>query len=282
MKTFESIETLRKAIHQYRLAGKTISFVPTMGNLHQGHMKLVSVARQKSDIVVASIFVNPLQFGANEDFDSYPKTLDADKDKLSQEGCDILFAPSVTEMYPQGQPIITQVSVKALGNNYCGESRPGHFEGVATVVTKLFNIVQPDVALFGEKDYQQLSVIKQLTFDLSLPIEILGVPTQRNEQGLALSSRNGYLTPNELSTAWQLNQTIESISNQIKNGDTDYDALETTAKNELKSIGFTPDYFHICRQGDLQKPLKEDKNLVILAAAWLGKARLIDNHSFSR
>lgn len=281
MKTFKSIQALRQAILQYRIAGKTIAFVPTMGNLHEGHMELIRVARQKSDIVVTSIFVNPLQFGANEDFDSYPKTIKADKEKLAQEDCDILFAPSTGEMYPQGQPIATQVSVQTLADSYCGESRPGHFEGVATVVTKLFNIVQPDVAIFGEKDYQQLIVIKQLTFDLSLPIEIIGVPTQRNEQGLALSSRNGYLTKNELSIAWHLNQTINFTCKQIQEGNTEYDTLEKAAKEKLVAIGFTPDYFHICRQRDLQKPNQQDKSLVILAAAWLGKARLIDNRSFS-
>lgn len=281
MKTLETIHKLRQAILKYRIAGKTIAFVPTMGNLHEGHMALVRAAQQKSDIVVASIFVNPLQFGANEDFNNYPNTLETDKEKLVQEGCDILFAPSVDEMYPQGQPITTQVSVKSLAEGYCGESRPGHFEGVATVVTKLFNIVLPDIALFGEKDHQQLAVIKQLTFDLSLPIDITGVPTQRNDQGLALSSRNGYLTKNELSIAWHLNQIIKFTHQEIKEGNYDYGTLEKSAKEQLEVIGFIPDYFHICRQQDLQKPEHQDKNLVILAAAWLGKARLIDNQSFT-
>lgn len=281
MKTFQTILTLRQAVLDYRILGKSIAFVPTMGNLHEGHMELIRVARMRGDIVVASIFVNPLQFGANEDFDSYPNTLEADKQKLIHEDCDILFAPSVTEMYPQGQPITTQVSVKGLGEGYCGESRPGHFEGVATVVTKLFNIVQPDIAFFGEKDYQQLAVIKQLTFDLSLPVEIIGVPTQRNEQGLALSSRNGYLTKDELSIAWQLNQTIEYTHTKLKEGNNDYSTLEKEAKENLTAIGFTPDYFHICQQDNLQKPTSNNKDFVILAAAWLGKARLIDNRSFS-
>lgn len=282
MKTIASIDLLRQEIRQHRLAGKTIGLVPTMGNLHKGHIELVKVAKKHSDIVVASIFVNPLQFGANEDFSSYPKTMEADQQKLRADGCDLLFAPTVAEMYPNGQPIETQVSVNALANDHCGASRPGHFSGVATVVTKFFGIVQPDIAVFGEKDYQQLAVIKQLTFDLSLPIEIIGVPTKRNQDGLALSSRNGYLSAEEIIIASNLQRVLQRTKESIMDGVTDYPALEEQANNTLKEYGFSPDYFHICDQKLLRPASKEETDIVILAAAKLGKARLIDNLAFSK
>lgn len=282
MQTFHTISDLRSAIWQRRRQGETIAFVPTMGNLHEGHMELVRVARQQADCVVASIFVNPLQFGANEDFDSYPKTLQADSEKLISNGCDQLFAPSVSEMYPDGQPIATQVSVTTLAKHHCGASRPGHFEGVATVVAKLFAMVQPDIAVFGEKDFQQLAVIRQMTRDLSFPVEIIGVPTQRSPEGLALSSRNSYLTETELATAPVLHQLLQRTKDQILAGETDFAKLRDTANQQLTASGFIPDYFNISRQHDLEPASTNDKDIVILAAAKLGQARLIDNITLSR
>ncbi len=282
MNTVESIKELRQELQQHRMSGKRIAFVPTMGNLHEGHLQLVRKAHQHGDIVVTSIFVNPLQFGANEDFASYPKTLEADKAQLLTEGCHLLFAPTVEEMYPNGQPIATQVAVKSLGKDHCGSSRPGHFEGVATVVTKLFGIVQPDAALFGEKDYQQLAVIRQLTFDLSLPIEVIGVPTERDKNGLALSSRNSYLSSEELAIAANLYKTLNAAKQKLLSHHTTREAIEDSAKQQLEALGFIPDYFTVCRQNDLQPAEVDDKEIVILAAATLGKARLIDNLAFCR
>ena len=197
MKIESTIQGLRAALRQARQAGKSVAFVPTMGNLHQGHMDLVQAARRRADFVVASIFVNPTQFGVNEDFDRYPRTLEADANQLVNAGCDLLFAPSASEMYPDGRSQATTVAVAGITDILCGASRPGHFTGVATVVSKLLNIVQPDMALFGEKDYQQLAVIRRLVQELCFPVSIIGVPTTRAEDGLALSSRNGFLTPEQ-------------------------------------------------------------------------------------
>ena len=277
MQTIHQISVLREQLQQARRAGKSIGFVPTMGNLHDGHISLVHEARKQADVVVASIFVNPLQFGANEDLDNYPKTLERDRQLLTDNGCDLLFAPSVKEMYPDGQGIETLVDVPGLSSIHCGTSRPGHFRGVATVVTKLFGIVQPDLAVFGQKDFQQLAVIRQMTADLSLPVKIVGVPTARNEQGLALSSRNGYLSPEQLQIATTLYATLNATKAQILAGRRDYTQLQEEANQQLEAEGFKRDYLHICRQQDLLPATEQDHDLVILAAAHLGPARLIDN-----
>tara|TARA_R110002167_G_scaffold15727_5_gene62432 strand:+ start:3132 stop:3983 length:852 start_codon:yes stop_codon:yes gene_type:complete len=277
MLTVHTIAELRQQLNAARRAGKKTAFVPTMGNLHRGHMSLVEEAVRQADLVVASIFVNPLQFGVNEDLDSYPRTLEEDQQKLAHYGCQLLFAPSAHEMYPRGSDIQTVVEVRSLSDLHCGNSRPTHFRGVATVVTKLFGIVQPDIAVFGKKDYQQLAVIRQLTEDLSLPVDIIGVATGRAESGLALSSRNGYLTEAELAIAPTLYATLSELAAQLKQGNRDFQALEEHANQQLESFGFERDYIHICRQSDLKTPTAHDHLLVILAAAQLGSARLIDN-----
>ena len=248
-----------------------------MGNLHEGHLDLVRKARSMADRVIVSIFVNPLQFGEGEDFSSYPRTLIDDSDKLSGVGADLLFTPTVNEMYSRPQAIQTKIEVPGLSQLFCGASRPGHFVGVATVVCKLFNMAQPDLALFGEKDYQQLMVIRQMVEDLSLPIEVQGLPTVREVDGLARSSRNGYLTDTERSIAPALYRQLQRSAAALQQGNYDRVALEQQAMARLESEGFTPDYYAICKADDLSEPTSDDKSLVILAAAYLGKARLIDN-----
>jgi len=277
MRTIHTIAELRSALNAERLNGKRIGFVPTMGNLHEGHLQLIDQAKANSDVVVSSIFVNPLQFGQGEDLDNYPRTLQQDQEKLASRGCNYLFAPSDAEVYPHGREAQTQVEVPVISDMYCGESRPGHFRGVATVVTKLFGMVQPDVAIFGEKDFQQLMVIRRMTEDLSLPVEIQGAAIARNNKGLALSSRNGYLSEDELDTAVNLYATLQATANQIKSGDKDFSELEEQAQKRLESAGFARDYYKICRRYDLQPAGADDKELVIVAAAKLGPARLIDN-----
>lgn len=277
-----TIAELRTAISKRRLnEGGQVAFVPTMGNLHSGHIQLIHAAHKEGDTVVCSIFVNPMQFGPNEDLDSYPRTLQADSEKLSAAGCHILFAPSANEVYPAGLENHTQVDVPELGAELCGATRPGHFTGVTTVVSKLFNMVQPDVALFGQKDFQQLAVIRKMTQDLCLPIEIIGVPTVRGESGLALSSRNGYLTAPELLQAPLLYQTLVKIRQSIEGGESDFDKLCQQGKASLSQNGFTPDYLSVRRQSDLKPAQADDRTLVILVAAQLGKARLIDNIAFA-
>ncbi|MCP4597718.1 pantoate--beta-alanine ligase [Neptuniibacter sp.] len=277
MITVHTIAELRSVLNAERRNGKRIGFVPTMGNLHEGHLQLIDQAKASSDVVVSSIFVNPLQFGAGEDLGNYPRTLQQDQEKLESRGCDFLFAPTDEEVYPHGREAQTQVEVPVISDLYCGASRPGHFRGVATVVAKLFGMVQPDVAIFGEKDFQQLMVIRRMTEDLSLPVEIQGSPIARNEKGLALSSRNGYLSAEELETATVLNATLRNASEQISNGQKDFAAIAEQAQNELEQAGFERDYYAICRRADLQPASEDDKELVILAAARLGPARLIDN-----
>lgn len=284
MNTVHSLQELREALSQARKNGQRIGFVPTMGNLHSGHMALIHRARQQADFVVASIFVNPLQFGPTEDLDSYPRTLAADQANLQQAGCDLLFAPNVAEMYPYGQGAQTLVSVPEVSEGLCGESRPGHFVGVATVVCKLFNMVQPDVAVFGQKDFQQLAVIRRMVRDLAIPITIIGEPTVRAEDGLALSSRNGYLSVAERAIAPVLYQNLQQLAQAINAGAQDYPALCAEAKQRLEAAGFRPDYLEIRDALSLQ-PLKGTEgsdSLVILVAAFLGKTRLIDNLSWER
>ena len=277
MITVHTIAELRQQLNSARREGQKIAFVPTMGNLHRGHMSLVEEAAKRGDLVVASIFVNPLQFGANEDLDSYPRTLEADQQKLAAYGCNLLFAPSAHEMYPRGTDIQTVVEVRSLSDLHCGMSRPTHFRGVATVVTKLFGIVQPDIAVFGKKDYQQLAVIRQMTEDLSLPVEVVGVATAREDNGLALSSRNGYLSEEELAIAPELQRTLQALVDQLKRGERSFHSLEEQANQRLEAAGFQRDYIHICNRYSLKPASSGDQALVVLAAAQLGPARLIDN-----
>ena len=280
MKIEHSIQGVRAALKQARKAGKSVAFVPTMGNLHSGHISLVAEAKRRADYVVTSIFVNPTQFGANEDFSSYPRTLDNDAGLLAEAGCNLLFAPSAEEMYPDGRQQATTVQVAEITDRLCGASRPGHFTGVATVVTKLLNIIQPEMALFGEKDYQQLAVIRRLVAELCIPTTIIGMPTQRAEDGLALSSRNGFLTEAERAQAPLIYQTLRQLQTAIQSGQRDYLSLASAAKAHLTKCGFAPDYVEICAQ-TLDAPETQDTELVILVAARLGKTRLIDNLAFS-
>lgn len=275
MRTEVTLQGLQAALMPVRLARKTIGFVPTMGNLHQGHLALVKEAKNYCDVVVVSIFVNPTQFGVGEDFDTYPRTLEADSQLLADVGCDVIFAPTVQQMYGCGAQLTT-VQVNDIANELCGKSRPGHFTGVATVVTKLFNMVQPNAAFFGEKDWQQLAVIRHLTNDLCFSIDIVGVPTMRNEHGLALSSRNGYLSDAEKQTATQLYQTLNTIAQQIQAGNTDLLSIVQRGKDHLARHGFDVDYLEV-RTPDLQQATHLDQDLVVLVAAKLGATRLIDN-----
>jgi pantoate--beta-alanine ligase len=277
MNTVKTLRELRAAVAQARAEGKQIGFVPTMGNLHAGHASLVQIAAQRADFVVASIFVNPLQFGAGEDLDKYPRTLAADQEKLLAAGCHLLFHPDVAEMYPHGMGDQTRVTVPGVSEGLCGASRPGHFEGVATVVTKLFNMVQPDLAVFGEKDYQQLAVIRALVQDLNMPIQIIGAPTQRAEDGLALSSRNGYLSAEQRAVAPALYRSLQSIAEALHHGARDYARLIETAQTQQREAGFTPDYLEIRNALNLRPAQLDDRHLVVLTAAHLGNTRLIDN-----
>lgn len=275
MQTYTTIKQIREVLAQQRQQGHTIGFVPTLGNLHEGHMALIRAARAAADCVVASVFVNPMQFAANEDLDAYPRTLEADKEKLVAEGADFLFAPTAREMYPEG--VSTQITIPVLSNILCGASRPGHFTGVATICAKLFNIIQPNVSMFGEKDYQQLTIIRHMVNDLCIPVSIVGVQTGRAEDGLALSSRNTYLTSEERQKAPELYRSLITTKEAIKNGIRDYYQLEQTANKRLANAGFKPDYFHVLNRNSLETANSADRKLIILAAAQLGKARLIDN-----
>ena len=277
MNTVKTVLDLRAAVARARSEGKRIGLTPTMGNLHSGHVALVSKAVQRADFVVATIFVNPLQFGPNEDLATYPRTLAADQDKLLQAGCHLLFTPSVEEMYPHGMADQTRVSVPHLSEGLCGASRPGHFDGVATVVSKLFNMVQPDLAVFGEKDFQQLAVIRAMVRDLNMPIKIIGEPTVRAEDGLALSSRNGYLSADERAAAPALYRVISQIGAAIRAGEQDFERLLDENRRALQSAGFRIDYLEIREAASLRPASPQDRDLVILAAAFLGKTRLIDN-----
>lgn len=274
MQTYHHIKELRDFVQQQRRAGKSIGFVPTMGNLHQGHLTLVKQAKAQCDIVICSIFVNPTQFGVGEDFDSYPRTLEQDQGLLETVSCDAVFAPSVEEMYGK-QPRLTQVTVSDITNHLCGASRAGHFDGVALVVSKLFNIVQPDTAFFGEKDFQQLAVIRQMVQDLNIPMNIVGVPIVRAEDGLALSSRNGYLTPAERAIAPQIYQNLQDAAQQLKQGKDVQQVLANITQN-LTQAGFVIDYVE-ARLPNLQVANQFEQELVLFVAAKLGKTRLIDN-----
>lgn len=282
MNTLHTIAQLRAAVGRAREEGKRVGLVPTMGNLHAGHIALVEKALQRTDYVVVTIFVNPLQFGPNEDLDSYPRTLAEDQRKLLDAGAHLVFAPSVNEMYPEGMHGHTIVSVPVVSEGLCGASRPGHFDGVSTVVSKLFNIVQPDLAIFGQKDYQQLAVIRKMTHDLCLPVQIMGEPTVRAEDGLALSSRNGYLSDAERRVAPTLYQTLQWIAGQVRSGRRDFRELVDEARIVLTDAGLRPDYLDLRDAGSLQPVGAETVHMVVLAAAFLGKTRLIDNLCFER
>lgn len=274
MKTETTIQGLSASLNPARSARKIIGFVPTMGNLHQGHLNLVREARKLCDVVVVSIFVNPIQFGPNEDFDNYPRTLEHDSHLLAEVGCDIVFAPTVEQMYGK-HPRLTNISVGEITNDLCGLQRPGHFDGVAVVVTKLFNIVQPNIAFFGHKDYQQLAVIKQLVRDLNMPIEVIGVPIARAEDGLALSSRNGYLTEQERQTAPVIYQSLKTAEKALQSG-TALDLSLEHIRTTLTQAGLVVDYIE-ARTPMLQKAAQFDQDVILFVAAKLGKTRLIDN-----
>jgi pantoate--beta-alanine ligase len=276
MQILTTLDSLRAQVSAWHRAGERVALVPTMGNLHQGHIDLVRHAREHAGHVVVSVFVNPLQFGKNEDFDRYPRTPEADGDRLRSAGTDVLFMPTVAEVYPQGLEAQTRIEVPGVSDILCGAFRPGHFSGVATVVNMLFNMVQPDVALFGEKDYQQLFVIQRMVRDLHLPVEVIGVPTVRDENGLALSSRNQYLSTEERLLAPTIYRCLLATAERLQAGNRDFGSLQEQGAETLRMAGFRPDYYEI-RQVDLGPPQKNSEALVILVAAWLGKARLLDN-----
>lgn len=277
MITEHTVAGLRSRVQRWRNVRQRVALVPTMGNLHAGHLALVKRASQLADRVVVSIFVNPLQFGPKEDFGAYPRTPEADRLQLAVGGADLLFMPEVDEVYPRGTEDVTRVEVPALSAVLDGASRPGHFTGVATVVSKLFNMVQPDVAIFGEKDYQQLLVIRRMAVDLCMPIEIVGHPTVRETDGLAMSSRNQYLTKQERTQAPMLQRVLREVVMALRDGDKDFAALQRRAVKRLEEEGFLPDYVEIRHADTLAPPATADLRLVVLGAARLGKARLIDN-----
>jgi pantoate--beta-alanine ligase len=275
MQVSNTVIDLRLVVNSWRLAGERIAFVPTMGNLHAGHLKLVEEAKLSADRVVVSIFVNPTQFGVGEDFVAYPRTEAEDKQKLVAADIDLLFLPSVDEMYRKDANTI--ISVKSLSTLHCGASRPGHFDGVATVVCKLFNMVQPDVAFFGQKDFQQLVIIRAMVNNLNIPVEIRSIPTVRESSGLAMSSRNGYLSPEELQVAPKLYQALCTARDGILLGEKEFKTIENEAVAYLKELGFVPDYFSVSKPDSLLKADKQSTDFVILAAVKLGRTRLIDN-----
>ncbi|BFM10195.1 pantoate--beta-alanine ligase [Simiduia litorea] len=279
MRIFHQIQSLRDALKTERAAGKRIGFVPTMGNLHDGHIALIKQAQTTCDVVVCSIFVNGLQFGLNEDWDKYPRTFREDCDKLKAAGCDYLFNPDDNEMYPNGLDTQTRVICPTMTDVLCGASRPGHFEGVTTVVTKLFNIVQPDEAVFGIKDYQQLAVIRRMAEDLCIPIQITAAAIHREADGLAMSSRNSYLKPEERAKVSQLQASLQWAAAEIKAGKKDFDVIELEAKSQIIAAGFRPDYFSVCNSRTLAQAAHDDKNITILGAMFTQSARLIDNLS---
>ena len=282
MQVVDSIASLRELITQWKRSGQTVGFVPTMGNLHDGHLKLVKRAKAHNDKVIVSIFVNPMQFGANEDLDAYPRTIEEDKAKLIADGADAVFLPSVSDMYPAGLDVQTYVEVPGISDVLCGASRPGHFRGVATVVSKLFNMVQPDDAFFGEKDYQQLQVIRTMVRDLSMAVTVHGVPTEREESGLAMSSRNGYLTAEEKATASLIYKAMQQMKTAIDEGNTDFLAIENTAVSELEQHGFKNDYVKVVNAQTFMPAMPNDAHIVIVVALFMGKTRLIDNLQIHR
>ncbi|QYK00864.1 pantoate--beta-alanine ligase [Shewanella psychrotolerans] len=281
MFTTQDIAQIREQVRLWKRQGETVAFVPTMGNLHLGHITLVKEAAKHADHVVVSIFVNPMQFGENEDLDAYPRTLDADKAALIDAGVELLFIPTPETMYPKDMDKQTFVEVPKISDELCGASRPGHFRGVATIVCKLFNIVQPDTALFGNKDFQQLMVIKTMVEDLSLPINVIGVDTIREQTGLAMSSRNGYLSTEQKLQAATLKQTMDTIADAIRRGEAIPNVVQA-AESKLMQAGFKPDYLAVRNANNLHEVNDQDNKLVIVAAAYMGTTRLIDNLTFQR
>lgn len=277
MKVIQSKEVLREQLAEWRQQAEHVAIVPTMGNLHAGHLSLIDIAREHAERVVVTVFVNPTQFGAGEDFDEYPRTLELDTRRLKKARVDTLFAPDVDTVYPFGVDNATQVSVPGLTENFCGSFRPGHFDGVTGVVARLFAIVQPDVAVFGQKDFQQQLVIRRMVDDLSLPIDIITAPTVREDDGLAMSSRNSYLSETERQIAPQLYRALRSIGDELQDGKRDFAELESRADAALRQAGLEPEYVAIRRALDLSEPDRDCDELVVLAAAHLGKTRLIDN-----
>lgn len=281
MQVFHTVDGLRAALRTERQAGHRIGFVPTMGNLHDGHLALIAQARQTSDIVVCSIFVNALQFGLNEDWDKYPRTFESDCKKLREIGCDYLFHPEDGEMYPNGLDTQSRVVCPTMTDVLCGASRPGHFEGVTTVVSKLFNIVQPDEAIFGIKDYQQLAVIRRMAEDLCVPVKITSAPIHREPDGLAMSSRNSYITPQERPKVTVLKDSLEWIAAQIAAGNFDFTGLEAEAQQRIGLAGFKVDYITISNSKTLEPAAIDDCEITVLGAIYTQSARLIDNVSIS-
>ncbi|EFG5927876.1 pantoate--beta-alanine ligase [Escherichia coli] len=277
MLIIETLPLLRQQIRRLRMEGKRVALVPTMGNLHDGHMKLVDEAKARADVVVVSIFVNPMQFDRPEDLAQYPRTLQEDCEKLNKRKVDLVFAPSVKEIYPNGTETHTYVDVPGLSTMLEGASRPGHFRGVSTIVSKLFNLVQPDIACFGEKDFQQLALIRKMVADMGFDIEIVGVPIMRAKDGLALSSRNGYLTAEQRKIAPGLYKVLSSIADKLQAGERDLDEIIAIAGQELNEKGFRADDIQIRDADTLLEVSETSKRAVILVAAWLGDARLIDN-----
>ena len=277
MLIIETLPLLRQQIRRLRMEGKRVALVPTMGNLHDGHMKLVDEAKARADVVVVSIFVNPMQFDRPEDLARYPRTLQEDCEKLNKRKVDLVFAPSVKEIYPNGTETHTYVDVPGLSTMLEGASRPGHFRGVSTIVSKLFNLGQPDIACFGEKDFQQLALIRKMVADMGFDIEIVGVPIMRAKDGLALSSRNGYLTAEQRKIAPGLYKVLSSIADKLQAGERDLDEIITIAGQELNEKGFRADDIQIRDADTLLEVSENSKRAVILVAAWLGDARLIDN-----
>jgi pantoate--beta-alanine ligase len=277
MDTITTVAGVRERVRAWRAAGLRVAFVPTMGNLHAGHVSLIEAARRHGERFVASIFVNPMQFGPNEDFAHYPRTPTQDERMLAEAGCNLMFMPDVSEVYPHGSDRATRVEVPELSRILCGEFRPGHFEGVTTVVAKLFNIVEPHVAVFGEKDFQQLTVIRRMAADLCMPIEIIGAPTIRDADGLAMSSRNQYLTEQERQLAPRIYATLTSVARRLQAGDSEFASMERSGVQALEAAGFKPDYFAVRQAQDLGAPRPDTSHLVVLTAVRLGKARLIDN-----
>lgn len=277
MLIIETLPLLRQQIRRLRMEDKRVALVPTMGNLHDGHMKLVDEAKARADVVVVSIFVNPMQFDRPEDLARYPRTLQEDCEKLNKRKVDLVFAPSVKEIYPNGTETHTYVDVPGLSTMLEGASRPGHFRGVSTIVSKLFNLVQPDIACFGEKDFQQLALIRKMVADMGFDIEIIGVPIMRAKDGLALSSRNGYLTAEQRKIAPGLYKVLSSIADKLQAGERDLDEIIAIAGQELNEKGFRADDIQIRDADTLLEVSENSKRAVILVAAWLGDARLIDN-----
>jgi pantoate--beta-alanine ligase len=277
MQTVSAKSELRRLISGWRAAGDRIAVVPTMGSLHEGHLSLVQVARQNADRVVVTVFVNPTQFGPNEDFDIYPRTLDSDAAKLAAAEADLLFAPDVASVYPFGIESATRVVVPSLTDKLCGASRPGHFDGVTSVVARLFALVQPDVAVFGQKDFQQQLVIRRMVEDLGLPIEITVAPIVREADGLAMSSRNAFLGANERTAATSIYRVLTDIAVALQGGDRNFSALEANATQQLRASLRSVEYFAIRQAADLDPPLADSRQLVVLAAGFVGDVRLIDN-----